>query len=173
MDHTIHSKIEMGQRLCHKLLEYISISVYLYVCFATFVVFKSATLRSQGIDYAPYGLAVAKALLLPQFILVRHKLRIAAPFRGATLIHFIIYKSALFLLLLVGLSVIEEAILAIIHHRAIGDALVEFRGGKLGQIMALHGAPQGPAANAQFLSPQIVTLNSTPSGEDVKEDCKS
>ena len=37
----------------------------------------------------------------------------------------------------------------------------------------LHAAPQEPAANAQFMSPQIAPLNSTPSpGEDVK-DCKS
>jgi hypothetical protein len=136
MDRSIHSKIPILQRLSHKLLEYGAISAYLYLFFATFLFFKTAALRSQGIDYAPYGLAVAKALLLAKFILVGHKLRIGAPFRHATLIHLIIHKSVLFLLHLIGLSGIEEAILGLIHHRAIGDAMADLRGGRLGQIIA-------------------------------------
>ena len=134
MGPTIHSDMTVGRRLGHELREYVAIAAYLYVCFAALLIFKAATLRGHGIGYAPYGLAAGKALLLAKFMLVGHKLRIEAG--SVTLMHLIVYKSVLFLLLLVGLSGIEEVILGLIHHRAIGEALAELGGGRLGQIMA-------------------------------------
>ena len=127
MDRITHSSIAVSHRLSHNLREYIAISSYLYVCFAALLLFKAATLRAHGIDYAPYGLAAAKSLILSIFILIGHKLRIGAGSGSATLLRVIIYKSVLFLLFLIGLSVIEEAIVGLVHHRTIGDSLAELR----------------------------------------------
>jgi hypothetical protein len=128
--------IAIGPRLDHTLREYIATFAYLYVCFGALLLYKAAILRGYGVDYAPYGLAAGKALLLAKFMLIGRKLRIGAHSSSGTLMHAIIYKSVLFLLLLIGLSALEETIVGLIHHQTSGDALAQLRGGRLGQILA-------------------------------------
>jgi hypothetical protein len=106
------------------LREYIALSLYLYVCFAALLLYKAAILRGHHIEYAPYGLAVCKALLLAKFIVIGRKLGIGRHF-GSTLIHKIIHNSVVFLFFVVALSAIEVTIGAIVHHRTIGQSLAE------------------------------------------------
>jgi hypothetical protein len=117
------------------LREYIALSVYLYVCFAALLLYKAAVLRGHHIEYAPYGLAVCKALLLAKFILIGRKLRIAGTL-GSTLVHKIIYTSVVFLVFLVALSAIEVTIGAYVHHRTIREALAEGVAATPGEIFA-------------------------------------
>jgi hypothetical protein len=117
------------------LREYIALSIYLYVCFAALLLYKAAILRGHDIEYAPYGLAVCKALLLAKFILIGRKLSIGGHF-GSTLIHKIIYSSVVFLFFLVALSAIEMTIGAYVHHRTIREALAEGVAATPGEIIA-------------------------------------
>ena len=136
MDSETRSTAVTGWRLGQELPEYLGTSAYLYVCFAALLLYKTAILRGYGIDYAPYGLAAVKALLLAKFMLIGSKLGVGTHPRGGTLLRAILYKSVLFLLLLVGLSVVEEAIVGLIHHRTISDSWAELVHGRLGTIMA-------------------------------------
>jgi hypothetical protein len=106
------------------LREYIALSTYLYICFAALLLYKAAILRGHNIEYAPYGLAACKALLLAKFILIGRKLGIGDHF-GSTLIHKIIFTSVLFVFFVVALSAIEVAIGAIVHHRRIDQSLAD------------------------------------------------
>ena len=56
--------------------EYALISAYLYVCFGAMMLYKMAILNAEGISYAPYGLAVVKALILGKFMLLGHAARL-------------------------------------------------------------------------------------------------
>lgn len=116
--------------------EYLGISAYLYICFSTLLLYKSAILREHGIDYVPHGMAAGKALLLAKFIVVGHKLRFEVHLGSGTLIHVIIYKSLMFFLLLFGLSAIEQVIIGVAHRRSIVGSLLEISSGKLGEIVA-------------------------------------
>ena len=136
MDSVARSNAPTGHRFGHGLREYLATSVYLYICFAALLLYKTAILRGHGIDYAPYGLAAGKALLLAKFMLIGRELGLGAHSRGGTLLRAILYKSVLFLLLLIGLSVVEEAIIGLVHHRTIGASLIELGRGRLGTIMA-------------------------------------
>jgi hypothetical protein len=127
--HTLH------RRLRHELIEYGLISAYLYVCFGALILYKAAILQAQGIVYAPYGLAVVKALILAKFMLLGHAVRIGDRY-GWRLVHVIIYKSLAFLLLLIILSGIEEAVSGMLHGRSIGASLTDLGGGTLWQFLA-------------------------------------
>ena len=136
MDSEARSTAAAGWRLGQELPEYLATSAYLYVCFAALLFYKAVILRGYGIDYAPFGLAAVKALLLAKFMLIGSTLGLGTRFRGGTLLHAILRKSVLFLLLLMALSVVEEAIVGLIHHRTIGRSLAELVDGRLGTIVA-------------------------------------
>jgi GYF domain 2 len=54
-------KATLTQRARHELVEYLAISAYLFVCFGSLLFYKSAILRSEGIEFTVFGLALAKA----------------------------------------------------------------------------------------------------------------
>jgi hypothetical protein len=114
---------------------YFSVFAYLYICFGVILLYKTAILRGHGIDYAPFGLAAGKALLLAKFILIGHKLHIGENLGNGTLMRAILCKSVFFLLLLLGLSALEEAIRGFLHHQTIAGAF-QLGSGRLGEAIA-------------------------------------
>ncbi len=126
----------VAHKLGHELLEVALISLYLYVCFGALILYKMAILRGVGVSYAPYGLAAVKALVLAKFVLLGHAAKIGDRYQRRRFIHVIAYKSLLFLALLLVLSVIEEAVIGIIHGRPLLASLTEVAGSSLLQILA-------------------------------------
>jgi len=125
-----------ARKLGHELKEYAAISLYLYICFAVIVLYKTAVLRAHGVDYAPYGLAAIKALILAKFMLVGEATKMGGRYRNKALIFPIIHKSLVFLVLLVVLSVIEEVVAGAFRGRSVATSLSEFAGGTWLQIIA-------------------------------------
>jgi hypothetical protein len=130
------SRSTVTQKLGGELREFAFIAAYLYVCFGALILYKTAILHGEGISYTPYGIAVVKALLLGKFILVGQALRIGDRYKSRRVIHVIALKAVLFLLMLLVLSVIEEAIVGLIHGRTITASLGEVAGDSLPQILA-------------------------------------
>ncbi|MGO8912337.1 MAG: DUF4339 domain-containing protein [Bradyrhizobium sp.] len=125
------------QRLRHELSEYLIISAYLYVCFGSLTFYKAAILHSDGIAFAPFGFAIAKALILGKFVLLLHALKIGERNgRAGVLLADILKKSVLFLVFLIALTVVEEIIVGYFHGRTITEALGELGGGTLQQALA-------------------------------------
>jgi len=126
------------QRLRHELFEYLVISAYLYVCFGSLTFYKAAVLHSDGIEFAPFGFAIAKALILGKFVLFLHALKIGERRGGASVLFVdILKKSVLFLVFLIALTVVEETIVGYFHGRTIIEALGELGGGTLQQAFAV------------------------------------
>jgi len=131
------TSVEIGQRLEHELFEYLMISTYLFVCFGALLFYKAAILHSDGIEFAPFGMAAAKALILGKFVLVLHALKIGERKGGpGVLLADILKKSVLFFLFLSTLSVAEEMVVGYLHGRPIGEAIGEYGGGTLQQALA-------------------------------------
>jgi hypothetical protein len=126
----------VGRKLGHEMLELGLIFAYLYVCLGAIILYKWTILRGQGIDYAPYGLAAIKAFLLAKFILIGHAAKVGDRYRRRRFISVVAYKSLLFLLMLFVLSIIEEAIVAVIHGRPISAAVIDVGGGTLPETLA-------------------------------------
>jgi hypothetical protein len=133
----IHEKPTLVQRLRQEFSEYLVISFYLFVCFGALLFYKAAILRSDGIEFAPFGIAIVKALVLAKFVLLLHALQIGERKGGAgVLFADILKKSVLFLIFLVALAVVEEIIVGFIHGRTVGEAIGEIGGGTLQQALA-------------------------------------
>jgi GYF domain 2 len=127
----------LKQRLERELFEYVMISAYLFVCFAALLFYKSAILRSEGIEFAPFGIAVVKALIIGKFVLVLHALKIGESKGGpAVLVIDVLKKSIVFLVFLSFLAVLEEIIAGFIHGREIREVVGEIGGGTMQEALA-------------------------------------
>ena len=137
-DAAITQYTTLAQRARHELVEYLAISVYLFVCFGSLLFYKAAILRSEGIEFTVLGLALVKALILGKFILVLQAIRMdeRGDKRGILLID-ILKTSILFLIFLVALNAVEEIALGVFHGRAVHEVLGEMAGGTLPEAIAV------------------------------------
>ena len=103
---------------------------------AALVYLKAAILHAHDIPFATFGFAAAKALICAKFMLVGRALHLGERFNALPLIWPTLYKSFVFLVLLLILNALEEVIVGLIHHRAAMDSLAEFGGGTLDQLIA-------------------------------------
>jgi hypothetical protein len=130
-------KPTLAQRARHELAEYLTISAYLFVCFGALLFYKSAILRSDGVEFAAFGLAVVKALILGKFILVLQAIKVGERRDKASILLVDILKTSfLFLIFLVALNAIEEIVLGLLHGRAAREVLGEMAGGTFREAVA-------------------------------------
>jgi len=130
------SKASLGERAIHELKDFVVIAAYLFVCFAAVAYFKASILKAHGISFAPFGFAVVKAVICAKFVSMGHIFHLGERFKSLPLIWPTLYKSFCFLALLLVLNALEEIIVGMIHHRAIGDSMADFGGGTLDQLIA-------------------------------------
>jgi len=136
MKHHGSSKSSLRERAIHELKEFVIIAAYLFVCFAAVAYFKASILKAQGVSFAPFGFAVAKALICAKFVSMGHIFHLGERFKSLPLIWPTLYKSFCFLALLVALNALEEIIVGLIHRRTISDSMAGFGGGTLDQLIA-------------------------------------
>jgi hypothetical protein len=130
------SKASIGKKATEELREFIVLTAYLYVCFAAVIYFKATVLQAQGIAYAPLGLAIIKAALCAKFMLMGRALHIGERFKDLPLIVPTLYRSFVFLLLLVVLTFIEEIAVGAIHGRTVLGSISGIAGGTFRQMFA-------------------------------------
>ena len=136
MDAEVRPRGGMKQKIGHELKEFAAVSLYFYICFAAILFYKAAVLQAEGIGYAPYGVAVVKALILGKFVLIGHAAHVGERFAQKPLIYPVLYQSAVFLVMLVALTVVEEAAVGVIHGRTIIQSIADIAGGTWAQIAA-------------------------------------
>lgn len=131
-------RAELARRARHELYEFLAIAAYLWVCFGALVVYKATVLRSVGVEFAPIGLAVVKALISAKFIMLLEALKLGGrgkregvPFAA------ILRKSSVFTVFLIVLTVIEELIVGHLHGKERGEILAEMAGGTLPQALSV------------------------------------
>jgi hypothetical protein len=129
--------IEKAKRnLVREARGFVLVFVYLYVCIVAISVYRSLTLRAFGIDYFPFGFAFIEALILAKFIVTGHMLRIGSGLDHKPLIYPTLYKAFIFFLLLLALSVVEEAIKGLRHGKTFIEAVLELGHGTLPGLLA-------------------------------------
>lgn len=127
----------LAQRARHELIAYLAISGYLLVWFSAVMYYKSTILGSVGIEFAPFGLAAVKALILGKFIMLLEALKIGeGKGSGGVLAVAILKKALLFTILLVVLSIVEEVVVGHFHGREPREVLSEIGGGTISQVIA-------------------------------------
>jgi hypothetical protein len=136
MPNEIHAKATLQQRAVNEFREFAILTVYLYVTLGAVIVMKTAVLHAEGIEFAPWGIAIVKALLLAKFMLVGRALKIGEGDTTSPLIWPTLYKALAFLVLLIVLTVIEEAVVGLFHGRSIAISLGDLAGRRLEETLA-------------------------------------
>jgi hypothetical protein len=132
----IHAKATLPQRAVNEIREFAILTVYLYITLGAVIMMKTAVLHTEGIEFAPWGVAIVKALLLAKFMLVGRALKIGERNTTSPLIWPTLHKSFAFLVLLVILTIIEEAVVGLFHGQSITASLRDLIGRRLEETLA-------------------------------------
>ncbi len=123
------------ERLREELRKYALVSGYLFVCFAVLLLYRSAILLETGQHFAPFGAAAVKALVLGKFLLIGDAAGVGTR-AGSSTLQRIVRRTLLLAALLVVLTIVEEVVLGMVHHRSPGEALAAFFGEALQEKLA-------------------------------------
>jgi len=128
---------QVAERARHELIAYLTVSAYLLVWFTAVLFYKSTILRSVGIEFAPFAIAVVKALVLGKFILILEAFKVGEnDRRNSPLIVDLLKKAFVFTLLLFALSILEEIVVGHFHGRTAPEVIKEIGGGSALQALA-------------------------------------
>jgi hypothetical protein len=100
------------------------------------MLYKTALLRKYSIEFTPFGIAAVKSLIIAKFIMLGHTFKLGEKHRGKPLAYFIAIQVGMFAALVIALSIIEEVVVALIHHRPVGEVFVRIEGGDWLLILA-------------------------------------
>lgn len=127
-DHAAASgeKAGVGARLKHELIEFSIIACYLYIAFSVLIAFKFTILKGQGVAWAPWGIAIVKALILGKFMLLLQAMKLGEG--GDVVIWRIVRKTALFVVALFVLNGLEELGMGRLHGKTTAQIAEDMAG---------------------------------------------
>jgi hypothetical protein len=131
-----HAKATLHQRAMRELKEFAILAVYLYITLGSVVLMKTAVLHTEGIEFAPWGIAMIKAAVLAKFMLLGKAMKLGERTTTSPLIWPTLHKAFAFLVLLIIMTIIEEAVVGMFHHRSVAASLGELVGPRLDETMA-------------------------------------
>ena len=131
-----HQASSLRSRVTRELKAYVGLSLYLYVCLGAILLYRAAILGEHRYGVVPYGTGIIKALVLAKFVMLGEAARLGERWRPRRLVVAVLLRSALFLLLLVALSGVEEVVAGLIHGHSAGQALAEDVTGRQWEIAA-------------------------------------
>jgi hypothetical protein len=112
------------------------IFAYLWVLFGLFALHKSIVLNEPDPFYHQ-GFAVINALVLAKIMFVAEALHVADNLSHRPLIYPILYKSAVFSLILISFHVIEEVLVGMWHGKTVTESIMALGGGSLEGILVV------------------------------------
>ena len=129
-------KATLVQRGVHELKELVLIAIYLYVALGAVLLIKTAVLHTQGIKFTPWGVAIVKAVVLAKFMLIGEAMKIGGRSTTGPLIWPTLQKAFGLLVLLIVMTIIEEAVVGLFHHQSIAASLSDLFGPRLEESLA-------------------------------------
>ncbi len=130
------AKPPLHQRAMHELKELMFITLYLYVTLGAVILMKTAVLHTQGVQFTPWGIAIVKAVVLAKFMLIGEAVKIGGRTTTGPLIWPTLQKAFGLLVLLIIMTIIEEAVVGLFHHRSIASSLGDLFGPRLEETLA-------------------------------------
>ena len=130
------AKPSVYQRAFHELKELAFITLYLYITIGAVILMKTAVLRTEGIEFTPWGIAIVKAVVLAKFMLIGEAMKIGGRNTTGPLIWPTVQKAFGLLVLLIAMTIIEEAVVGLFHHQSIAASLSDLFGPRLEETLA-------------------------------------
>ncbi|HEY8005320.1 MAG TPA: efflux RND transporter periplasmic adaptor subunit [Methylocella sp.] len=113
-----------------------SIFLYLFVLLSLFAFYKALILNEQSLIYHQ-GFALINALALAKVILIGEYFHAGDNLKNRPLIFPILFKSAVFAVLLVCFHIFEEALIGVLHGKTLSQSVSNIGGGRLEGIAGI------------------------------------
>ena len=110
------------------------IFAYLWVLLGLFALHKSLVLNDPDLFYHQ-GFAVINALVLAKIMFVAEALQVADNLKQKPLIYPIVYKSAVFSVILISCHIFEEVLRGMWHGKTVAESMSDLNGGSLEAIL--------------------------------------
>ena len=124
-------KGSLKARALHELKEYAIITLYLWVLFALFGLYKRMLLQENGISLWNQSFAIVNALIFGKVILIAQALNVGRRLTAYPLIWVVLGRSLMFTILLMLFHIAEEAVRALFKGLPLASSIADFGGGTL------------------------------------------
>ena len=114
--------------------ELFGIFIYLWVLLSLFSLHKALVLNDESLIYHQ-GFAIINALALAKVVLLGEFFHVGDNLRNRPLIYPIIFKSAVFAVILICFHIIEEALVGVLHGKTFSQSIPSIGGGTLQGIL--------------------------------------
>jgi len=131
-------KRTLQERAATETKRFVAIALYLWVLFSLFELHRFAVLKGVGLtSISGYrlGFAAVNALVLGKVILIGEAVHVGEQLSDKRLISSVLFKSAMFALLLVCFDMVEEVIIGVIHGKSVLGSIPQVGGGGLEGIV--------------------------------------
>ena len=115
----------LKERALEELKVYWVITLYLWLFLGLFTVYRRLVLAETGTVYLHYGFALVEAMIIGKVVLIGKMFGFSRRFEDRALIVPVIYKSALFGLLVLLFGVIEHLVAGWLHKQGLMGGLHE------------------------------------------------
>jgi len=131
----------LKQKIYQGFKDYLFITLYLWLIFALFDIYRSVLVAQYHIDVVAKGLAVINALALAKIALVAKELKLDARLRNKSkpLIYPTLLNAFAFAILLGVFKLLEEVAVGMYHGESFSTSFTSWGGGSLKAIFCLAG----------------------------------
>jgi cytochrome bd-type quinol oxidase subunit 2 len=126
----------LRQRALHESKEFAILALYLYITLGAVIMMKTAVLHTVGVEVAPWGIAIVKAMVLAKFMLFGFAMKLGEGKTTGPLIWPTLQMALAFLGLLIFMTVVEEIVVGGFQHRPIAASFGELFGLRLEETLA-------------------------------------
>jgi hypothetical protein len=121
---------QLKRKAIEETKRFLFITAYLWALFSVFEMHRAMVLRQQHILVSyRVGFALINAFILAKVILIAEALRVGRGFQEKPLVKSVLFKSALFAVILVFFNIVEDITVGLFRGKTIGQSLPEFAGG--------------------------------------------
>lgn len=132
-------KHSLKERAFDELRHYLIITLYLWLLFAVFSLYKRLILQEHGISAWGQTLAIVNALVFGKVILIAQALHLEAGLRKYPRVWIVLGNAFVFAIVCIAFHIIEDAIKAWFSGRALATSISDFGGGTVSGFLTLGG----------------------------------
>lgn len=136
-DHVTTSEHEsLKARAINEAKSFLYITLYFWVLFLTFDVFRATTLSAYHVDVEGQGFAIVNALVLAKVTLIVEGLYARRRLRDVPLVYCVLSHALLLTVILIAFHAIEDLVRATLHGKRLAESIADFNGEHLQGIIS-------------------------------------
>jgi hypothetical protein len=126
------------EKVLDELKKMLVTTIYLWLLFSLLVLHRTVILAQYHISYSwKLGFALVNALILAKFMLIAEAFHAGERFKTKPLAYSVVFKSAVFSIILMVCHVLEELLMGVWHGKSVAESLPGANGTPLNELLTL------------------------------------